>query len=183
MTALLLCSFAYAAVVFYGAAVPPLVWAVTSGLLAGIGVAVWVFYYRRGAGTALWMPRPITAMLYTRVKSTGFAAESFSLGLTSVIAEIIFVAGPLIAASLSLAELPRSLQAVGVITYVLIATLPLIVITMLIGGGHKISRIQKWRETNKRFLQVAGGTALLVLGYYVYTNIVVAQFALRGVAQ
>ena len=45
---------------------------------------------------------------------------------------------------------------------------------MLIGGGHKLSRIQKWREDNKRFMQFAAGSALLVLGFYMYVNEVVA---------
>lgn len=180
MTTLLLCAFAYTAIVLYGSAIPGIIWAVASGLLAGVGLAVWVFYYRHGTGTALWMPRPITDMLYHRVTATDYAAESFSLGITGVIGEIMFIVAPLIAASLSLTELPGNLQIVGVITYVLIASAPLVVITTLIGGGHRISAIQKWRENNKRFLQVAAGTALLVLSGFLYANTVLTQLAIGG---
>jgi hypothetical protein len=40
----------------------------------------------------------------------------------------------------------------------------------LIGGGHTISGIQRWREQNKRFLQFVAGSALIVLGFYVYVE-------------
>jgi hypothetical protein len=39
---------------------------------------------------------------------------------------------------------------------------------ILIGSGHKLSAIQKWREDNKGFLQFAAGGALAVLGFFVY---------------
>jgi uncharacterized membrane protein (DUF485 family) len=34
-----------------------------------------------------------------------------------------------------------------------------------------VARIQKWREHNKRFLQFAAGSALIVLGVYFYVDI------------
>lgn len=181
MTTLLLCATAYLVFAMYGTFAPPFAWSIACGIMAGVGVAVWVFYYRSNTGTALWVPRPMAAMLYSRIKATEFATEAFSLGLTGVLAEIIFIIAPLIAASYSLVQLPHYLQIVGIIIYVLIASTPLLIITALIGGGHPISRIQKWREQNKRFLQVAAGSALFILGFFIYINAVLAPMWLKGV--
>jgi hypothetical protein len=57
----------------------------------------------------------------------------------------------------------------------------LLIVNGLIGSGHKISSIQKWRENNKRFLQFAAGSGLLILGCYLYVDKVVAvSVALHG---
>lgn len=180
MTTLLLCATAYVVFALYGTFPPPFAWSIACGVMAGIGVAVWVFYYRGSAGTALWIPRPLARMLYGRIKATEYAAEAFSLGLTGVLAEIIFIIAPLIAAAYALVQLPHYLQVVGIIIYVIIATTPLLVVATLVGGGHRISRIQKWREQNKRFLQVAAGTALFVLGFFIYVNAVLSPMWLQG---
>lgn len=119
-------------------------------------------------------------MLYTRIKSTEYATEAFSLGLTGVAAEALFIIAPLLAAGFSLIQLPRYLQMVGIIVYVIIASTPLLVITALVGGGHHIGRIQKWREQNRRFMQVAAGSALFILGFFIYVNAVLAPIWLQG---
>src|SRR5690606_12696050 len=40
---------------------PQILWAIACGLMVGVGLAVWIFYYRAGqknrAGTSLWIPR------------------------------------------------------------------------------------------------------------------------------
>jgi hypothetical protein len=46
---------------------------------------------------------------------------------------------------------------------------------VLIGSGHRLSEIQKWRETNKRFLQFSAGGALVVLGFFVYVCKILAE--------
>jgi hypothetical protein len=56
MTMLLL---SFTALVFqhsFGANVPLIAWAVACGLLLGLGVAVWAFYYRREEGTSFGCP-------------------------------------------------------------------------------------------------------------------------------
>lgn len=180
MTALLLSTVAYVTFAIYGSFPTTLAWSVACGIMGGVGVAVWIFYYRSSTGTALWIPRPLAHMLHYRIKATEYAAEAFSLGLTGVLAEIVFIIAPLLAAGFSLVQLPHYLQPVGLIMYVLIATTPLLVITTLVGGGHRISRIQKWRQDNKRFMQVAAGSALFVLGFFIYVNAVLSPMWLQG---
>lgn len=159
----------------FGTQVPLLVWALVCGLVLGIGIAVWLFYYRRGTkGTELWLPRSFASFLTNRSKKTDQNAEAFSLGLTSVIAELIFIIPTVAIAALVLIELPPEWQLVGIGIYTLISLLGLIIVWSLIGSGHSLARIQRWRTENKRFLQVSSGGALIVLGFFVYVSKIMA---------
>ncbi len=66
-------------------------------------------------------------------------------------------------------------QIIGIAIYVVISLSGLLVVWSLIGSGYSISKIQKWREDNKGFLQFAAGSALVVLGFFVYVNKIVAE--------
>jgi hypothetical protein len=155
--------------------VPLEVWAVACGLVLGIGVAVWLFYFRKEKGTKLWIPRPLADHLTDRSKATKHSAEAFSLGLTSVIGELIFIIPSMIISALVLLQLPGMWQLIGIAIYVIISLSGLLVVWSLIGSGHSLSKIQKWREDNKGFLQFAAGSALVALGFFVYISKVVAE--------
>jgi len=162
----------------FNSSIPPLAWAISCGLLFGLGVAVWVFYYRRGQGTSLWLPRGLAHYLNNRSKATRHSAEAFSLGLSSVVGELLFIIAPVIVASLALITLEPYFQLIGVLLYTGISLLSLLTTFILVGSGHKISRIQKWRENNKRFLQFTAGGGLLVLGFYIYVDQVIGTTVL-----
>ena len=159
----------------FGTDAPHFVWAIACGLLIGVGLAVWFFYYRPEKGTSLWLPRAFARHLSDRSKATKSGVEAFSLGLTTVISELLFIGAPMIIAALVLVGLPAHWQLVGIAIYAVISLLTLFSIWVLIGSGHKLSSIQKWREDNKRFLQFAAGSALAVLGFFVYVCKIVSD--------
>ena len=159
----------------FGNEAPQFVWAIVCGLLIGVGLAVWIFYYRRGKGTSLWIPRSFARHLSDRSKATKSGVEAFSLGLTTVVSELLFIAAPMIVSALVLIQLPGHWQLVGIAIYAVISLLTLFSIWVLIGSGHKLSAIQKWREDNKHFLQFAAGGALAVLGFFVYVCKIVSD--------
>lgn len=161
----------------FGQHVPPIMWAVGCGLLISLGVAVWAFYYRREKGTSLWLPRGIARYLSDRTKATKLSAEAFGLGLSSVIGELVFILAPIVISALVLIQLEPIWQLAGVGIYTLISLLSLLIVYALVGSGHKLSRIQKWREDNKRFLQFTAGSGLIILGFYVYVDQVLSQTA------
>jgi hypothetical protein len=174
MTLLLLCFIAFILQHSFNGSIPPVAWAASCGLLVGLGVAVWVFYYRHENGTSLWIPRGMARYLSNRTKVTKLSAEAFGLGLSSVIGELIFIIAPLFIAALVLIQMSPLMQLAGIAIYTTISLFSLLVVNALIGSGHKLSRIQKWREDNKRFLQFAAGSGLLVLGFYLYVDHIVA---------
>lgn len=171
MTVLLISATILATInIFSGNGIPAEVWAGACGLLMGLGIVVWLFYYRKGAGTELWLPRGLAQYLHDRVKKTSRPSEAFALGLSGVMAELLFLIGPLFVSALLLIELSPLWQLAGIGFYAIVASLPLLIIGALIGGGHSIGSIQKWRENNKRFLQFIAGAALIVLGFYLYVD-------------
>lgn len=178
MTLLLVSFSAFVFQQTFSTGIPLIAWAASAGLLIGLGVAVWAFYYRHEKGTSLWIPRGIARYLADRTKTTKSSAEAFGLGLTSGVGELIFTLAPILVVALVLIQLEPLWQLVGVALYTLVSLLSLLIVYIMVGGGHKLSKIQKWREKNKRFLQFAGGAGLLVLGFYVYVetvlNVVVA---------
>ena len=175
MTLLLLSFVSLAFIHWFGTEVPLLVWALVCGLVFGIGIAVWLFYYRRNAkGTELWIPRAFAKFLTERSKKTQQGAEAFSLGLTSVISELIFIIPTVAIAALVLIGLPPEWQLVGIAIYTAVSLLGLLIVWSLIGSGRSLARIQKWRTDNKRFLQFSSGGALIVLGFFVYVSKIMA---------
>lgn len=171
MTLLLLSFVSLIFLHVFGTHTPLLVWALVCGLVLGIGIAVWLFYYRRDTnGTELWIPRSFAKFLSSRSKKTHQGAEAFSLGLTSVMAELIFIIPTVAIAALVLIDLPAVWQLVGIGIYTLISLIGLLIVWSLIGSGTSLARIQKWRTDNKRFLQFSAGSALMVLGFFVYVS-------------
>lgn len=168
MTILLLSFVSLLLLSIFGGETPQVIWAMVCGLLFGVGLSVWMFYYRREKGTSLWIPRPIATYLHDRTKATQRSAESFSLGLTSVIGELIFIIAPITVSALVLVHLDPLWQLAGIALYGVISLSSITIVWMLIGSGHKLSRIQEWRESNKNFLQFAAGSGLAILAFYVY---------------
>ena len=112
----------------------------------------------------------ITDYLNRRTKSTKLSAEAFSLGLTSVIGEILLIIAPMFVAALVLVQLPPVWQISGIAIYTLVSLLPLIMVWVLVGSGHSLGMIQNWRESNKYFLQFAAGAGLIILAFFVYVT-------------
>lgn len=175
MTILLLAFIVYIAPILTMHLPVELVWTICCGLLFGVGLAVWLFYYRKEQGTSLWIPRDMAQFLGRRTKATKQSAEAFSLGVSSVLAELIFIIAPLAVAGFAISHLSGNLQLAALAVYTIISLSSIGIVWMLVGGGHKLSRIQKWRETHKHFLQFAAASGLVVLGFYVYVNEVMVQ--------
>jgi len=174
MTVLLLSFIALILGVLLPAKTPLPVWAAYAGGVIGVGVSVWLFYFRREPGTTLWVPRSFARFLGDRAKATKNSAEAFGLGLTSIISELLFAFAPIAIAALVLVQLEPKWQLIGILLYAGVSLLPLLIVGILIGGGHKLSRIQQWREANKNFLQFVAGSGLIVLGAYIYVERVLA---------
>lgn len=146
----------------------PAAWGIVCALVVGVGWCVLLFYYRKTKGTQLWLPRRLVERLTARAKKTRTTWQALGFGLTSVFVELPFLIAPLVLAGAVLSTLPSTERSVGVLAYAIAANVPLIIVTILIGGGHKISTIQRWRESNKHFLQWTSGLTLILLGVYLF---------------
>lgn len=131
-----------------------------------IGLATILWYYRRGDGTRLWLPRRIAEYLLGRAKKTRLPVEAMMLGAATVLGELPFLIAPLLFVTYVVSEQPVNQWVGWSSIYALLAYSPLFFITMYITSGHSVARLQKWRESNKNFLQWTSGTALVILTIY-----------------
>ncbi|HUC96089.1 MAG TPA: hypothetical protein VMR16_00270 [Candidatus Saccharimonadales bacterium] len=168
MTVLLLSFVSLVLIRVYGNTPPQVVWAAACGLMVGVAVSIWLFYYRHDKGTALWIPKAFATYLNDRTKATKRSAEAFGLGLSGVFGELLFIIAPLLISALVLIQLPTAWQLTGIVIYTAISLLSLLIVWVLIGSGHSLGKIQKWRESNKYFLQFVSGAGLIVLVLFVY---------------
>lgn len=129
MTVLLLSTVAFLLSQLLVHGTPFVLWALICGAMVGVGVSVWLFYYREARGTSLWLPRHLADYLHNRSKATKQSAEAFGLGLTSVLAEVLFIFAPVVVASLVLIRLTPEFQLVGTLLYLVVSLLPLLIVS------------------------------------------------------
>ncbi|HEX4662195.1 MAG TPA: hypothetical protein VH144_01120, partial [Candidatus Saccharimonadales bacterium] len=120
-----------------------MLWAILCGIGAGVGVAVLLFYYRAGRGTMLWLPRSAAEYLQQRITLTKEAIEAFALGLITVVAELPFIAVPILIIAMLFRGHVTSNSMLALVSYAVIATLPLVALICIIGSGKKLSAIQR----------------------------------------
>lgn len=143
-------------------------WLVLFGLAIVVAMLIMVVYYRDGKGTRLWVPRSFASYLTTRAKKTKNGIEALALGVISAIAELPFTGVLLLIAAMTLSTMSSLDSHLLLITiYTLASIMPLVVITILLAGGHRLSTIQRWRESSKTFLQYAAGIGLLVASLFI----------------
>lgn len=179
MTTMLFASFSFIIQSIFTGVELTFVWLVLIGILISTGLTVWLFYYRKPhqklksvSGTEMWIPRSFAKYLDTRARKTRHSAEAFSLGMTSTYSELLFILAPLLAAVFAIINLPSAMQLLAMITYLAISMLPLLIFSLMIGGGTSIAEIQIWREKNKHFFQFVVGFGLMVLAGFIYVHFV-----------
>lgn len=181
MIMLVVSTLAYIIISFWGNGIPEWLWISATALCIAAGLLVLAAYYRpRSPGTALWLPRTMADFLSKRTKSTRDVAEAYSLGLSSVLAEIIFVLPTSLVAALATVILPSTWQLASLLAYSLVASFGVGIVGIATGSGHRISDIQRWREKNKRFLQYAAGAALILLGIYLCVSFLLSPAIIEG---
>lgn len=151
-------------------------WAFLSFAAMIVGLMVVMTYYRRGKGTRLWIPRAFADYLIDRAHKTKNPIEAMALGVISVIAELPFTLILFAMTSMVFVNylvLDEYTAAIGI--YSVAVTIPLFILTSLIAGGHRLSTVQRWRESSKVFLQYAAGAGLVAAALYALAYFVLLQ--------
>ncbi len=139
------------------------------GMLVALATASWMFYYRRGRSTELWLPRSVARFIDKRAKLTNSNTEAFSLGLLTSLAEMPFTLILLVVAANSILDLPYLHQLLAVTGYTIIAILPSVILRLAIRKGQTVVDIQRWRVKHKTFFRVLTGVGFLVLAFFIFS--------------
>lgn len=166
MTSMLIASLLYLwEFVYYWPLSPVIV--ILAITCAIVGTLVLVAYFRHGHGTMLWIPRVFADYLRSRAKHTKNTLEAAVLGAVTVVAELPFTCVVMAAVSYIVRLFAASADQLLIIaTYSFVVSSPLIIVTVLLSGGHRLSDIQRWREANKVFLQCASGIGLFAAALF-----------------
>ena len=148
-----LAATAYFIHLFFGANLSVICLTILTSLLVALTICIWLFYYRSGRSTELWLPKPIARYIASRAKQTDSNIEAFALGLMLVSAD-------------SLLKLPLLLQTGMFLGYIFIAILPLVILRVAVRHGKTVVEIQKWRLKNKNFLKILSGTLFITLAIF-----------------
>ena len=169
ITILALSAFCYLFFTIFQNTHPPILFtAITAGIAVGLAFILPFVYYRRATGTTLWIPRTTANFLNSRSEKTTNPAESFSLGLMTVLGEAPLTLILISIASYAILELTTSWQLLMIAAYTIIAATPLIFTSLSLRFGSNISRTQRWRETNKPFIKFILVAGFFTLGAYIF---------------
>jgi len=143
-------------------------------MLVALAIIAWMFYYRRGRSTELWLPRSVAKFIDKRAKLTNSNTEAFSLGLLTSFAEMPFALILLVVAANSILELPHLHQLIAIGMYTIVAILPSVILRLAIRKGQTVVDIQRWRVKHKTFFRILTGVGFLVLASFIFTFEVLA---------
>lgn len=132
-----------------------------------IALLVVIFYYRRGKGTQLWLPRSAAAYVTGRAKRTKSVTEAFGLGLTTAVTELPFALAPLLIVGFTFQGFMATHWLALAVLYGLAVSFPLVFVALYLSSGHTISAVQRWREGAKGYLKWTSAATLLLLCLYV----------------
>ena len=135
-------------------------------VLVAVTICIWLFYYRSGRSTELWLPKPVAKYITKRARQTDSNIEAFALGLLASFAETPFVIILFLVVADSLLRLPLWQQIGMLFAYVAIATFPLFFLRLAVRHGRTVVEIQKWRLKNKNFLKILSGILFMTLAVF-----------------
>lgn len=167
-TALAVASTCFFILVIFSGSMPEATLLILSGVLAAFAVGIWFIYYKRGAGTELWIPRRFAKFINERAEQTDEDIEAFSLGMTMACAELPFAAILIITTADAILDLPQGMQILSILVYVLAVVTPMFILNYWVKKGSTIVDIQKWRAKNKNFIKIMSGVGFIVLAVFLF---------------
>lgn len=118
-----------------------------------IGISFPFLYFRRGAGTRLFISRKIAASLTERAKKTKTRSDAFMLGFSAGLPELVLTIPLYLLSTIIIADLSEyaAARAGIIILFIMVAVLPLFIIRALFAHHYNLANIQMFREKNKTF--------------------------------
>ena len=139
----------------------------TFSLVPLVALLTIFFYYRKGRGTQLWLPRPAAEYVTTRAKKTKSSVEAFALGAMTVFTELPFTLAPLAIVAYSTNAFSSDRWLSVALLYAFLVMTPLVFVAFYLSSGHKISAVQRWRESAKDYLRWTSALTLMLLIIYI----------------
>lgn len=134
------------------------------GVFLALAVSSYGFYFRKGPGTQLFVPRKIANNLIERTRNLDNRIDAFLLGVVACVLELIFTFPLYGMVALGMESLPSSLLKWGflVLDFAVILS-PVLMMKVLFDSGRNLAEIQRLRTKNKNFNRIIISVCYLAL--------------------
>lgn len=138
---------------------------ILSGILIILGFFSFFYYFRRGNGTKLFIPRKYAKALELNANSIKTRSDAFILGALSNTCEFLFTIPLYIVASVEIMRLDLENISINLfaIIFVLAPLIPLFIIRYKFQAGQTLADIIKSRNKNKFFTRLILATSFILI--------------------
>jgi len=140
---------------------------IMAGIFLALSVVSFTLYFRKGRGTALFIPQKIKKGLKSRAESVKTRSDAFVLGLAAETAELPFTLPLFIIVSFVALKISLFPSFFALIFYILVATVPFFTLRAFFRGGLNLAEIQRLRVKNKPFFRLTITIAYLFLAFLI----------------
>ena len=140
------------------------------GLFIALAIASLFFYFRRGDGTRLFIPRKIAACYNAHAKNAKTRSDAFCLGALSGIPELLLTLPLYIVTSGEILKMSSSHPGSSLLTilYIVIPIIPLFIMRFNYHHGNNLADIERSRVRNKIFTR-----AIMCVSYLLIAIIII----------
>lgn len=127
-----------------------------AGILIALGIISFFFYYRRGSGTKLFIPRRYATALDLSARSAKNRSDAFMLGALSGTCELVFTLPLYLVTCVEIMKMDAAGFSSNLLTiiYILTPVIPLFFIRWKFQSGHNLADVQRSREHDKNFTRL-----------------------------
>ena len=143
-----------------------------AGILAALGIFSFFFYYRRGPGTRLFIPRKYAKALDVSAKSAKTRSDAFMLGALTGTCELAFTLPLYIVTCVEIMKMGAEGFSSNLLTiiYILIPVIPLFFIRWKFQTGRNLADIERSHVKDKFF------NRLIITSCYILIAILIICF-------
>ncbi|MBQ3353071.1 hypothetical protein IJG89_01855 [Candidatus Saccharibacteria bacterium] len=145
---------------------------ISAGVLTAIGTLFPMCYFRKGAGTKLFIPRSFATKISDRALTSKSRSDAFVLGFISGVPELIFTIPLYIVAILEIMRVGETpiIRGALVLAFVLITITSLMIYHIKFSLGYNLAEFERARVRNKNF------TRFFLSLLYILTAIIIITF-------
>lgn len=136
---------------------------IIAGIILVESIIIFLFYYRKGPSTALFISRRTARTLTAESKKISTRKDAFLLGFISEVPELIFTLPIYILIVYILAYSTFIPTAITIIFFIIISTIQFFIIRTAYRTSHNLATIQHFRIKAKPFIRVILSVCFLLL--------------------
>ncbi len=139
-------------------------WAL-AGILLAESILSFLFYYRKGKFTELFISRPVAKALDVHAQNSKTRTDAFTLGFLSGVPELIFTFPLFAISSTALMKINPLFRASALILSLLIIILPFVYLVYLFHFDHNLAEIERLRIRFKPIFRLTICLGFLALAF------------------